>query len=162
MKKHLIDITVASETVTTAKGHIDSLRASLTFLLSLQEDERKRLRRLGLRNETFSLGAIEVARNHPQVIPAGIDMAAIERDITAREQLLPLLRDLQSFTRLLEDTVILLGCDIYEGGRTVYKSMKLVGDLYGLSEIIAELGLRYARKSSTGTAPATESVSTAG
>ena len=114
MKKHLIDITVASETVTTAKGHIDSLRTSLTFLLSLQEDERKRLRRLGLRNETFSLGAIEVARSHPQVIPPGIDMAAIERDITAREQLLPLLRDLQSLTRMLEDTGILLGGDIYE------------------------------------------------
>ncbi|RYD68764.1 MAG: hypothetical protein EOP84_29760, partial [Verrucomicrobiaceae bacterium] len=142
MKKHLIDLTIVAEDIAAATAGITAVRNALTMLKSLDEDERKSLLRLGLRNESFSLGIIELARLHPQAVPAGIDMAAIQRDIVAREQLLPLLIELQTVTKMVEDTLILFGCDIFEGGRALYKTLKVTGGLFGLSEVIAELGRR--------------------
>ncbi|MHA3770074.1 hypothetical protein ACXR0O_00890 [Verrucomicrobiota bacterium sgz303538] len=160
MKKQLIDITIAADDITAVTTALTTLQTKLSFLLPLEEAERKRLRRLGLRNETFSLGVIDIAQGNPQVVPAGIDMAALQRDVAAREQLLPLLREMQRLTRLMEDTVILLGCDIYEGGRALYKTMKVVGELHGLSEVIAELGRRFAKKRTTEPATGSTAAST--
>ena len=92
MKKHLIDITPAAEDITAATAHFTGLRQSLaTILHSLEESQRKHTQKLGRRNETWCLEVMEVARQHPEVVPAGIDMAALERDIAAREIVLPLL-----------------------------------------------------------------------
>lgn len=87
-------------------------------------------------------------------------MAALERDIDAREMLLPLYRDLQRTTKMIEDTLTLLGCDIYEGSRALYKTMKVIGDLYGLGEAIAELGRRFAKQSVTKTGAGAGTTST--
>ena len=159
MKKHLIDTTFAPEDLTSATGAAATIRASLPSLRNLNEDERTRLQRMGLRNESFSMGIIEVARLHPQAVPAGIDMAALERDIVAREQLLPLLRELQALTKLIEDTIELCGCDIFEGARALYKTLQVTGELYGLSEVIAELGRRFAMPPRKKAAPAPEAPS---
>ena len=47
---------------------------------------------------------MEVARQYPEVVPAGISMAALERDITP-QVVLPLLVASRQLTRMLEDTL---------------------------------------------------------
>src|SRR5262245_1779076 len=92
MKKHLIDVVIAAEDMTAAVTHMTGLNQKLSPALQvLQDGDRNRVQHLGTRNETFSMAAIELARQYPQIIPAGIDMDALERDIVARQQLLPLL-----------------------------------------------------------------------
>jgi hypothetical protein len=87
---------------------------------------------------------IELARQNPGLIPATIELAALERDIAAREQLLPLLFRLQRLVRMLEDTTIALGVDMYEGARGLYKAMKITAEINGLVEVVAALGERFA------------------
>ncbi|MHA3775711.1 hypothetical protein ACXR0O_29705 [Verrucomicrobiota bacterium sgz303538] len=154
MKKHLIDIVIAADDMTAAAAHMTGLHQKLSPALQiLQDGDRSRVQHLGTRNETFSMAAIELARQHPQIIPAGIDMTALERDIMARQQLLPMLLNARQLTRMLEDTVAMLGVDIYNGGRAIYRSAQLVGELYGLAEIVAQLGEHFAKapKSTSGT-----------
>ncbi len=155
MRKHRIDISPVTEDLTAVSTKTAEIVAALGFLVPLEEGERKALPRLGLRNETFALGVIDLARQNPQVVPAGIDMAALQRDVAAREALLPLFRELQRITNLLQDTLTLLGCDMYEGSRALYKSMKVIGDLHGLAEAIAELGRRFANQGRSQQAPGT-------
>lgn len=146
MKKHLIDIVIAAEDMTAAVTHMTGLHQKLSPALQvLQDGDRNRVQHLGTRNETFSMAAIELARQHPQIIPAGIDMTALERDIVARQQLLPLLLNARQITRMLEDTVAMLGVDIYNGGRAIYRSAQIVGDLYGLAEVVEQLAQHFAR-----------------
>jgi len=149
MKKHLIDVTFSSETITGATADITGATTKLSpGLQVLQDWERKRVQHLGTRNETFSMAAIEVARQHPEVIPAGIDMAALERDIAARQQLLPLLVRARQLVRMLEDTIAMLGSDIFNGGRAIYKSLLIVGELYGLAEVVEQLSQHFTRSKS--------------
>lgn len=151
MKKHLVDMTVSAESLTTALADITGLETFLEpIAFALDDDQRKRLQRLGLRNETFSRGVIELARQNPSLIPATIDLEALERDITARDQLLPVLFRINRMSRLLEDTVIALGVDAYEGARGLYKTMKITAEGSGVADDLAVLGRRFSR-----TAPAT-------
>ena len=160
MKKHLIDIVIAADDMTAATTHMTGLRQKLASALQiLQDGDRNRVQHLGTRNETFSMAAVELARQHPQIIPAGIDMAALERDIAARQQLLPMLLNARQLTRMLEDTVAMLGVDIYNGGRAIYRSAQIVGDLYGLAEVVEQLSQHFARTPKEVTDPV--SISTA-
>lgn len=147
MKKHLIDITLGAESLTNLSTHLTGVESEITpIAYSLDDDQRKRLHRMGLRNETFSRATLDVARQNPSLVPITIDLAAIERDLVAREQLMPTLFRLRRMTRLLEDTVIALGVDAYNGARGLYKSMKVVAEINGMDEIVADLGERFARQ----------------
>ncbi len=149
MKKHLVDMTIAGEDRTTMEGDVASLEAIVnTFAYLLDDDQRKRLQRYGLRNETFSRGVIDLAKQNPTLVPAHIDMAAIERDLVAREQILPLLFRVQRLVRLLEDTAIALGVDLYEAARGLYKIMQVTAEGSGVADTLAELGRRFARTTS--------------
>ncbi|MHA3771344.1 hypothetical protein ACXR0O_07370 [Verrucomicrobiota bacterium sgz303538] len=150
MKKHLIDVVFSPEDMTAVTGHLTGLLSKLEpSAFALDDDQRKRLQRLGLRNESFSRGVMELARQNPKLVPLTIDMSALERDIVAREQLLPALYQLQRITKLVEDTCIALGVDIYNGSRGLYKAMKVVAEINGISEIVEELGRRFARNTRT-------------
>jgi hypothetical protein len=148
MKKHLIDITPAAESIASATAHFTGLRADLaTILHSLEESQRKHCQKIGRRNETWCMEVMEVARQHPEVVPASISMEAIERDITAREMVLPLLLSSRQLTQMLEDTFTMLGVDLFNGTRGLYKSMQIVADLHGLEAIVASLAEHFARPS---------------
>lgn len=148
MKKHLIDIVPAAESITSATAHFTGLRADLAAILhSLEASQRKHTQKLGRRNESWCMEVMEVARQHLEVVPAGISMAALERAITAREMILPLLVSSRQLTQMLEDTFTMLGVDLFNGTRGLYKSMQIVADLHGLEDIVASLGEHFARPS---------------
>lgn len=150
MKKHLVDMTVSAESLTGALADITGLEGFVEpIAFTLDDDQRKRLQRLGLRNESFSRGVIELARQNPALVPAQLNLAAIERDVTARDTLLPVLFRINRIARFLEDTVIALGVDEYEGARALYKTMKITAAGSGVADDLEALGRRFAR-----TAPA--------
>jgi hypothetical protein len=144
MKKDLIDITLAAEKRTNIQTHMTALLQEIDFTVGLDDSQRKRLQRIGLANETFSRGILDVARQNPPLVPAQIDLAKLQRDLDAREQLLPVLRDLQKMAKLVEDTTILLGVDVYEAARALYKTLQVMAEANGLSEVLAELAKRFA------------------
>jgi hypothetical protein len=158
MKNHLIDITVAAEGQVALTASIAALRQELAvFAISLDPTQRKNYARLGLRNETFSRSVLDLARQKPEIVPNTIDVLALQRDVVARDLLLPLLLELKSSTQLLEDTTIALGIDIFESARGIYKSAKVTAGISGTSAIIREIGQRFAgqrrKKKSTPTTP---------
>ena len=161
IKRDRIDIVPTTESITTILGHIASISEALPELTALQEDERQRLARLGMANETFSLGIIEIARQNPTLIPASIDLVKVGRDVDARTALLPVIVQLRVLTQLLEDTEVLLGVDIYNAALALYKVLLITGDTEGLRELIAEYGKRFAKKK-TSTTPADPGTTPAG
>ena len=72
---------------------------------------------------------------------------------------LPLLVTSRQITQMLEDTYLMLGVDLFNGARGLYKSMQIVADLHGLEAIVASLGEHFARGPRT-TEPAPASPNT--
>jgi hypothetical protein len=147
MKNHLIDVVLTPETLTTLTDTIATLNANVAeFSLSMDRAQRKRHAKLGLRNETFSRAILDLAGKRPEIVPATIDVAAVQRDLSAREQLLPLLWQLKSLTLLLENTTVALGIDIYEATRGIYKAAKVTAGISGTTAVLQEIGKRFANQ----------------
>jgi hypothetical protein len=157
MKNHLIDATITAESVTTMAASLTTLLAELTPVGILLDDaQRKHYQHMGTRNETFSRDMLSLATERPELVPAGISLTALQRDLIARDQLTPILFQLKAITRLVEDTHTALGMDLYNGGRAMYKAVKPIALINGVADIIARIGLRFARPSKAATTPPPE------
>jgi hypothetical protein len=157
MKNHLIDATITAESHTAMLASLTTLATALAPVgIHLDDAQRKHYQHIGTRNETFSRDMLSLATERPELVPAGISLAALQRDLTAREQLTPILFQLQALTRLVEDTHTALGIDLYNGGRAMYKAVKPIALINGVADIIARIGQRFARPSKAATTPPPE------
>ena len=151
-----VDITLASENVTTATTGVLSAEAALTALPSLSPGDRKHLPKIGLKNEARALQINEVGRANPDLIPRGIDFAKIDRDLAARGQVNTMLIHSQRLTGRLVDSKVLLGVDIYAAALSIYHSLKRNANTTSLQATVEELtrGFARARQSETEPEPA--------
>ncbi|RYD71346.1 MAG: hypothetical protein EOP84_25040 [Verrucomicrobiaceae bacterium] len=160
MKNHLIDITITPEALTDMRAAVATLSTETeVFGIHLDEAQRKHSMKIGTRNESFVRDMLEFARQHPHLVPSGIDITAIQRDLTARDQITPLLFQIKALTRTLEDTHLALGIDLFNGTRGFYKAVKPIALINGVQDIIARIGQRFARQKKTTTEPAPVSTS---
>ena len=158
MKNHLLDITITPESLTDISAGITAIKAEVsTFSLTMDDAQRKHSQKIGTRNETFAREMMEFARQRPDLRPGGINFAAIERDLIARDQVTPVLFQLKTLVRALEDTNMALGIDLFNGTRGMYKAVKPIAEINGVQDVIAQIGQRFARprKSTTTATPAT-------
>jgi hypothetical protein len=148
LKNHLIDISIAAESLTALRTAAAAMATELgTIAVTLDDAQVKYSAHMGLRNETFSREMLQVAEERPGLVPDTINVAAIKRDITARDQLGPIVIQLRAMTKLAEDTHSALGIDAYNGCRALYMSLKVIAKVAGISEIITDIGRRFARPS---------------
>lgn len=154
MSIHKVDFTVSAEALTALSGHVTGLTQNLsTFLVGMQERDRRSLRRMGGKSEQFVMQALELAKANAAFIPPTIDMDALERDKVAREQLLPLYLQLAALTKQLSDTLELCGSDLVYGALDCYKALKLFGKAAGLEELVKDLGKTFVRVRRTAEEP---------
>ena len=163
MKNHILDITITAESLTDMTGAATTLSTEVaTFSVNLDEAQRKHSMKIGTRNETFARDMVEFARQYPQLIPTGINFAAIERDLIARDQVTPVLFQLKALTRTLEDTHLALGIDLFNGTRGMYMAVKPIAEINGVQDIIEHIGQRFAGQGRRPTAPAPSSIDSSG
>ena len=147
MKNHIIDATISAESLTSVNTALTDIEQEIaTYAVALDEAQRKHSLRIGTRNEPFCREMLELARERPELVPAGIDSAALQRDLLARDQLTPILFRLKALTRQVEDTHVALGVDLYNGCRALYKAIKPLALINGVVEIVARIGLRFAKQ----------------
>ncbi len=163
MKNHIIDATIAPESLTSMTTAVTTLSTEIdTFGINLDDTQRKHSQKMGTRNETFAREMVEFARQYPHLKPAGIDFAAIERDLVARDQITPVLFQLKALTRTLEDTHLALGVDLFNGTRGMYMAVKPIAAINGVQDIIDRIGLRFAGQGRRPAAPAPGSMDSSG
>ncbi|MHA3770959.1 hypothetical protein ACXR0O_05410 [Verrucomicrobiota bacterium sgz303538] len=153
--KDQIDIVIAAEDIPLINAALNTLETKLSFLQALDSTAIKRMAHFGLKNESFVLGAFEAARLNTDIVPPGMNLAAVERDQVAREQLAPIAQRVQRLHERLTHTRMLLGADMYGAARAIYKALQEFGRDSGLSALVEELGRRFkaqgARKNSAKT-----------
>ncbi|MHA3772928.1 hypothetical protein ACXR0O_15445 [Verrucomicrobiota bacterium sgz303538] len=163
MKNHIIDITIGAEDNTAMATAVTTLTTKVAnFGIHLDDAQRKHSQKMGTRNETFAREMVEFARQHPNLVPAGIDFAAIERDLTARDQLTALLFNLKALTRTVEDTHTALGVDLFNGTRGMYKAVKPIALINGVQDIISRIGQRFEGQGKRKAEPALSSTTPSG
>lgn len=144
-----IDVTLSSENMTAVSGGFTVAESNLTVLPSVSAADRKRLAKMGLKNEALALQIIEVGRANPDLIPRGIDFEKIDRDIAARAQVNQLLMPSRRVTSRLDDAKLLLGVDIYAAALAIYHSLKRNAKTTSLQSTVDELSRAFAKTGRT-------------
>lgn len=112
---------------------------------SLTPEERQEFARLGNRTENWSKKTMDYIRNQPSFNPSFVDVAETERDFNARQMLRPVYNQISALSDLTEDTMMLLGSDIYQSCVAYYRNVKLMAEqnVNGAKTIYEDLAAQF-------------------
>ncbi|HYR85730.1 MAG TPA: hypothetical protein VE422_16690 [Terriglobia bacterium] len=143
-------LTADQEAVMTALGVI---REKLPFLIDLTTAERVILPKLGDRTQPFVKKAVDIALQHPELLPAEF-LDEMRKDAQLLESLSPIRLAIDLLKKQVDDTAVQVGAEAYAAARTVYAVTKTPYAKAILRTAADDLGKRFGRKSRTATAPA--------
>lgn len=146
MQQNLVSIAVSKALQTSLIQQVAHFKQQLPDLISLTNEERRSLTMMGPKSENFARLALVSMQQNPALIPRGIDLDAAFADLEARDNLIPVLKALQSLVEEIEDTVSALGSDVMVVANIGYGLMKSAGGGAGLDEAVRELSYRHRKR----------------
>ena len=145
MPENRVNTTISPEDLAAIQAAIATLKEKLPFLLSLTPEESKTLLRLGDKSRAFVAKALELATQHPEILPGLFDRQEMEHDLELFESLYPIQMALTELTKQVTDTTAVAGNEAYTAARLVYSYAK-ASDLDGeLEPYLDDLGKRFRR-----------------
>lgn len=154
MSQNLVSLQLSNEQLAQAEQAIAALEQALAGLVSLSIADRRRLTKMGQKSEVFCRQTLRVLEQNPQIVPPGMGLAEAQADLSALDQLSPLLDRLQRLAERGRDTEMALGADVMDLALEGYGLLRVSGRQQGLDGLRKELSSRWARKSSAEREPA--------
>lgn len=122
------------------------ITSKLPFLISLSPEERRELPKMGDKSVAFVRKSVELAQGGSAYLPGAFDAAEFRADLTLYDALLPILQQAMMLQEKVEDTMTLLGSDLYVAALDHYAAAKRNGTTGGLDELMSVLGRRFTRR----------------
>lgn len=129
-----------------------TILTKLPFLVDLSPDDRRELPKMGDKSVAFVRKSVEMAQEGADYLPGAFDAAEFKSDLAIYDALLPFLQKATKLQELLDDTIMLVGSDLYVGSLDHYSAAKRSGNTGGLDGLMGELGKRFSRRASAPTA----------
>lgn len=115
-----------------SKEELDKLNHLLSQIEELLKDkfinltpsERAEYARVGNRTEGWITRVKQYMEQYPQLVLQHINTAEHAKDYNTRHALLPVLRRLEAITQRVDDTLLLIGTDLYNNSIAYYKGLK--------------------------------------
>jgi len=123
---------------------LNSIRSSLGFLVGLRPSDKQRLLKMGNKNRVFVEDAIKAGVSNPSMLPRSIEPETLQDKLTLFGQLREVQSDLQQVTELVNNTVTVMGSELYEDARLIYSLTKTKVQASGLNTTSASLSKRFA------------------
>jgi hypothetical protein len=149
MIPNTVDAVLSDKDLEAIQAAIATLRDKLSFAVALSPNERKRLSKIGLKNQTFTERALQLAKQHPELVPPGVNVDAAQRDLDLFLAITPVTTALGELQNLAEDTQTIVGSEAYAAARAAYKSAKAMGVGIGLDDALNDLSRRFRKRSFT-------------
>lgn len=148
MISNKVDADFSAQDLEAVMAALETIREKLPFLVGLSTDERRRLSKLGRKSQTFAHQALDMASQHPELMPACLNLEEARRDMNLFISLNPVLQTLSELQRLVKDTQTVAGSEAYATARLAYTSAKNIGHGLGLDDVVGTLSRRFDRTQS--------------
>ncbi|MGF1536766.1 MAG: hypothetical protein ACFB4J_09835 [Elainellaceae cyanobacterium] len=148
MISNQVDAQLTAQDIEDVMEAIATIRTKLPFLVGLSIEERRRLSKLGRKSQTFTHQALDVAAQHPELMPRFFDVDAARRDMALFVALNPVLQAVSELQTLVRDTQTLAGSEAYAAARMAYSAAKTMGQRLGLNDVVEQLSQRFDRTGS--------------
>lgn len=134
---------------------LTGLETLLEGLASLTATQVRSLNKMGDKSEAFCRQTINILAMNPQILPQNFNLAEVQNDLRALDQLRPRLARLRRLTERAEDTSIALGSDLMVAALEGYALLKVSGKNQGLESLRQELSVRFRKTFADDTPPPT-------
>ena len=149
MSQNLINLDLAAGQLASLDETLMALEANLAGLIALTPEQRRDLTKMGDKSEAFCRQAVDVFRQHPDVLPRNFDLDGFTRDLAALDALRPRLLRIQRVLQRCQDTEMALGSDLMTNALEGYAVLKVAGKGEGLDAMRRMLSARFYRAART-------------
>ncbi|MGJ3248994.1 MAG: hypothetical protein ACFE0I_23345 [Elainellaceae cyanobacterium] len=153
MLSQKIDAVFSQEDIDAVMEAIASIRQKMPFLMGLTSDQRRQIAKIGRKSQTFTVQALTIAQNHPELMPGCLDLKEAYRDLDLFEALSSVLQTVGELHELIEDTQIIAGSEAYAAARLAYQSAKATGKNIGMENVMNDVSIRFRKRRKSSTAP---------
>ena len=143
--QNLVNLSLTETQIANVDAALTTLETELAGLIALSEGDKRRLRRMGNKSESFSRQALQVVSQNPQMIPANIPVGDAIADIKLLDQLRPRLTRMSRLIERGNDTDAALGNDIMTVALQAYGLLKLTGRAEGMETLRRDLSGMFNR-----------------
>ena len=142
---YVTSFAVSPDQFVAVDNALGAIETALPGLLALSAEQRKSLRWMGEKSETFCRQALNIVGQNPQIVPPNVPVAQAIANMKALDGLRPRLVRLTRLVERMSDTDSALGNDIMKVSLSTYRLLKLTGRAEGLESMRKDLGALFAR-----------------
>jgi hypothetical protein len=158
-----INVRLSDADLQEIKQAIDTIQNKISFRITLTQEERKRLYKMGDKRIAFVQNSFNVAQSNRNILPPSFDLEAYANDYRLATNLNELLMRLNQLTEEVDDTLMAVGSEAMSSSLTVYEYVKTAAKKTpGLKTIAEQLGSLFKAIRSKPAKPATNSSETLG
>jgi len=146
-----VSFVITPETQAELMAKLGEVDAALSpQLITLNTQQRKKLKAVGDAAEPFISKALEYSKSHPELGPMFLNVADFEVDVNAMKSLRKIQQALEQLLVKIDDTLVLSGVEADRAARAYYKSAQnaVENNAAGAIPIVEDLGKRFARRAS--------------
>lgn len=146
-----LSFTISEEEEARVTAAIEELTSILKPRLeSLTKEQRSEIPKMGDGTEPFVEKVLDYAKSNEEFAPAYMDVAELEIDMNAVNQLKDIYRPLIQLVEQLDDSIMLAGSEAYVSALAYYNSVKIGSrmNVAGAKSIFDDLKQRFAKTTS--------------
>jgi hypothetical protein len=127
--ENLISISFTDEELQQADEHIAALKSLFEGkCVTLTPNQRKEYGRLGDGNANWVLKTVNYSTDQPSFNPIFLDKAEFDKDNAAHTALTPRFNQMEAVHNMIDDTLLVLGFDLYQSALSYYKNIKMLSE----------------------------------
>jgi hypothetical protein len=143
--QNLVSLSLSDAQLSAIDQGLTDLETQLSGLIAMNAVQRKSLKRMGDKSETFCRQTLNVLAQNPQIVPPSVLLQDALSDLQALDRLRPRLQRLQRLSERATDTDTALGSDVMQVALQGYALLKVAGKNQGLEGLRKDLGTRFAK-----------------
>lgn len=141
-----ISVTLDQTQLSQILTQVKALKTSLSFLIGLTPEEKKRMRKMGDKLTSYVLDVRTLASTYPGSLPSDVNVPEFSKDVDLIVKLDAILAELRPLYNKLEDTSIAVGNESIRVADVCYGFLKYaVRNNPSLGESVRVLGARFKR-----------------
>lgn len=149
-----IDATVSAADSQAVRDALATIKQTLSFLVSLSIEERKKLFKTGASRLSFIVDGAAIAQNFPAIFPPSFDRPGYLRDVQLFQQLSELKLEIDSLASQIDDTTMAVGSEAAKATLQVKDYGETAQDTVpGLRPLVDKLGQHFQRSGRAGETP---------
>ena len=120
-----ISISITPEDFEAGEAGLTAMEEKFNpYLKDLDKGERRGLPKMGDKTVNFVGKSLGYAEANPNLVPPYLDKAEFRKDFVAVQTLTTILRRVEKFHDMLDDTILLCGSEAYKAALTFYKAVQ--------------------------------------